>query len=73
MVARIGHILTAHLMRQWILGRNNDSVEQSAFAMRRAESGTSVTVTVRELGVSEQMFYRRKNRFDDLLRGASNS
>ncbi len=34
--------------------------EQIAFALRQAESGTPVVEIVRQLGVSEQTFYRWK-------------
>jgi putative transposase len=36
---------------------------QIAFALRQAESGTSVAEIIRKLGISEQTFYRWKKRF----------
>jgi putative transposase len=37
--------------------------EQIAFALRQAESGTSVEEVCRKLGVSEATFYRWKKQF----------
>ena len=37
--------------------------EQIAFALRQAESGTSVEGICRKMGVSEPTFYRWKKRF----------
>ena len=37
--------------------------EQIAYALREAESGTSVLEVCRKLGVSEQTFYRWKRKF----------
>jgi putative transposase len=37
--------------------------EQIAFALRQAESGTSVADITRKMGVSEQMFDRWKKKF----------
>ena len=37
--------------------------EQSAFALRQAENGTSVEEVCRKLGVSEATFYRLKKQF----------
>jgi putative transposase len=42
------------------------SEEQIAFALRQAESGTSVAEIIRKLGISEQTFYRWKKRFAGL-------
>ena len=39
------------------------SAEQVAFALRQAESGTSVPEVCRKMGVAEQTFYRWKKRF----------
>jgi putative transposase len=36
---------------------------QIAFALRQAESGTSVAEIIRKLGIAEQTFYRWKKRF----------
>jgi len=36
---------------------------QIAFALRQAESGTSVAEITRKIGVSEQTFYRWKKKF----------
>jgi putative transposase len=44
----------------------NFSEEQIAFALRQAESGTSVSEIIRKLGISEQTFYRWKKRFAGL-------
>jgi putative transposase len=40
--------------------------EQVALALRQAEAGTPVGETCRELGISEQTFYRWKKRFGTL-------
>ncbi len=39
------------------------TAEQVAFAMRQAESGTSVPDICRKMGISEQTFYRWKKKF----------
>ena len=39
------------------------SVEQVAFALRQAESGTSVPEVCRKMGISEQTFYRWKKKY----------
>ena len=44
----------------------NFTEEQIAFALRQAESGTSVAEIIRKLGISEQTFYRWKKRFAGL-------
>ena len=48
------------------MGKKNFSEEQIAFALRQAESGTSVAEIIRKLGISEQTFYRWKKRFAGL-------
>ena len=47
-------------------GEKNFTEEQIAFALRQAESGTSVAEIIRKLGISEQTFYRWKKRFAGL-------
>lgn len=37
--------------------------EQIAFALRQAESGTSVKEIIRKMGITEQTFYRWKRKF----------
>jgi len=37
--------------------------EQVAFAMRQAESGTSVPEICRKMGIAEQTFYRWKKKY----------
>jgi putative transposase len=37
--------------------------EQVAFAMRQAESGTSVSEVCRKMGIAEQTFYRWKKKY----------
>ncbi len=39
------------------------TAEQIAFAMRQAESGTSVSEICRKMGIAEQTFYRWKRKF----------
>jgi len=39
------------------------TAEQVAFAMRQAESGTSVTEICRKMGIAEQTFYRWKKKY----------
>ncbi len=48
------------------MAKKNFSEEQIAFALRQAESGTSVAEVIRKLGISEQTFYRWKKRFAGL-------
>ena len=48
------------------MGKKNFSEEQIAFALRQAESGTSVAEVIRKFGISEQTFYRWKKRFAGL-------
>ena len=45
------------------MGKKHFTEEQIAFALRQAESGTSVAEIIRKLGISEQTFYRWKKRF----------
>jgi len=40
--------------------------EQIAFALRQAESGTSVTEITRKMGISEPTFYRWKKKYAGL-------
>lgn len=40
------------------MGKKHFTEEQIAFALRQAESGTSVAEIIRKLGISEQTFYR---------------
>jgi len=39
------------------------TAEQIAFAIRQAESGTSVPEVCRKMGIAEQTFYRWKKKF----------
>lgn len=39
------------------------SEEQIAFALRQAESGTSVTEVIRKMGITEPTFYHWKKQF----------
>ncbi len=48
------------------MAKKNFSEEQIAFALRQAESSTSVAEVIRKLGISEQTFYRWKKRFAGL-------
>ena len=40
--------------------------EQIAFALRQAELGTPVAEVTRKMGISEQTFYRWKNKYGGL-------
>lgn len=40
--------------------------EQIAFALKQAETGTSVQEVIRELGISEQTFYNWKKKYGGL-------
>ena len=40
--------------------------EQIAFALRQAESGTTITEICRKMGVSEQTFYRWRKKYEGL-------
>jgi putative transposase len=46
--------------------RSRFTQEQIAFALRQAESGTSVGEVCRKMGVSENTFYRWKRQFEGL-------
>ncbi|MFI5001845.1 MAG: transposase, partial [Reyranellales bacterium] len=37
--------------------------EQIAYALRQAETGTSVAEVIRKMGISEQTFYRWKKQY----------
>ena len=43
------------------------SEEQIAFALKQAETGTPVKEVVRKMGVSEQTFYRWKQKFGGMM------
>jgi putative transposase len=45
------------------MGRKSFTEEQIGFALRQADSGTSVPEICRKLGISEATFYRWKQRF----------
>jgi putative transposase len=40
--------------------------EQIAFALKQAETGTSVQEVIREMGISEQTFYNWRKKYDGL-------
>lgn len=46
--------------------RKRFSVEQIAYAIAQAESGTAVTEICRQMGVSEPTFYRWKKKYSGL-------
>ena len=46
--------------------RSRYTQEQIAFALRQAESGTSVGEVCRKMGVSENTFYRWKRRYEGM-------
>ena len=41
--------------------------QQIAFALRQAETGTKVKTIIRQLGITEQTFYRWKRKFGALV------
>jgi putative transposase len=41
--------------------------EQIAFALKQAETGTPVKEVVRKMGISEQTFYRWKQKFGGMM------
>ena len=43
--------------------------EQIAFALRQAEVGTPVVEVIRKMGISEQTFYRWKQRYSGMGSG----
>ena len=47
--------------------RSKYTEEQIAFALKQAELGTSISDVCRKLGVSEQTFYRWKNKYGGML------
>jgi putative transposase len=48
------------------MGKKHFTEEQIAFALRQAESGTSLAEILRKLGIGKQTFYRWKKRFAGL-------
>jgi putative transposase len=40
--------------------------EQIAFALRQAETGTSVSEVIRKMGITDQTFYRWKKKYGGL-------
>lgn len=46
--------------------RKRFSVEQIAYAITQAESGTAVTAICRQMGVSEPTFYRWKKKYSGM-------
>ncbi len=46
--------------------RSRYTQEQIAFALRQAESGTSVGEVCRKMGISENTFYRWKRRYEGM-------
>jgi putative transposase len=46
--------------------RSRFTQEQIAFALRQAESGTSVGEVCRKMGVSENTFYRWKRKYEGM-------
>ncbi len=43
------------------------SEEQIAFALKQAETGTPVKEVIRTMGISEQTFYRWKQKFGGMM------
>ena len=43
--------------------RSRYTPDQIAFALRQAETGTSVVEVCRKMGIAEQTFYRWKKRY----------
>jgi putative transposase len=41
--------------------------EQIAFALKQAETGTPVKEVIRKMGISEQTFYRWKQKFGGMM------
>ena len=46
--------------------RKRFTEEQIAFALRQAEHGTKVVEVCRKMGISEQTFYRWKNKYNGM-------
>ena len=47
--------------------RSRYTEEQIAFALKQADLGTPISDVCRKLGVSEQTFYRWRNKFSGML------
>ena len=56
-------MILASIEKTHSMKRSRYSQEQIAFAMRQAESGTSVGEVCRKMGISENTFYRWKRKF----------
>jgi putative transposase len=46
--------------------RKRYTEEQIAFALRQADTGTTITEICRKLGISEQTFYRWRKKYEGL-------
>ncbi len=47
--------------------KSNFTDEQIAFALKQAETGTPIKEVVRKMGITEQTFYRWRQKFGGLL------
>jgi len=47
--------------------RSTYTEEQIAFALKQAETGTTIAEVCRKMGVSEQTFYRWKKKYGGML------
>ena len=51
---------------EFALKKTKFTEEQIAFALKQAETGTSVQEVIRKLGISEQTFYNWKKKYGGL-------
>jgi len=47
--------------------RSKFTEEQIAFALKQAETGTSVGEVIRKIGITEQTFYRWKKKYGGMM------
>jgi putative transposase len=50
----------------FVVKKSRFTEEQIAFALKQAETGTSVGEVIRKMGISEQTFYRWKKKYGGL-------
>lgn len=54
------------VVKEHAVKKSRYTEEQIAYALKQAETGTSVAEVIRRMGISEQTFYRRKKLYGGL-------
>jgi putative transposase len=60
---RVGFLRTASLKEVFVMKRKRFSVEQIVAVLKQAELGMPVADVIRQIGISEQTFYRWKKQY----------